>query len=272
MSQFKKSQNRLGVKSHNLLPHLDPALNKAYKDWYATLTPEQLKELGGKPHPSNLTGEINPIFRNATTPDSWDEFSNHNSGPTANLGRLFFRCLSHYDAEPVEPSDLAKAPPNHLHVIVVLELMRKVLTVYSSAPDVSTRLHGDIVALALGFPGMTVGSVARKYSITRQAASKRLRNVIKAVGLPPTQRMISQASNPTLDILTKVGCPMPLIRPKKRKSRKSPLNNDKQGDVMGAVTPIKRQKTPLNRVKGVKRGVRNLLAPPPLRGGSHKPK
>lgn len=212
-----RSKNGVNSPGSNILPDLSQPLSQAYREFYASLTPEQLESLGGKPHPSNLTGEINPSYKYATSPDDWEKFSESRNSTVKGIGRAFFNALATYDRDPVDEQEISTTPPNHLHMVVVMELLRKVLMIYTNAPDPATRLHGDTVALALGFPGLSVGGLARKYGITRQAASKRLRNIIKALDLPPTQRMLLHATSPISQAIKKSGITIPLTRPKKKR-------------------------------------------------------
>lgn len=210
----RRGGQKLGdSKFASYIPITPPPLAKAYKGFYNSLTPEQLKMLGGKPDPRNLTDEIRPQTKNATNPDDWDYFTDGSAGqPQTNL---FGKALCHYDPEPIEPDAQNNSKPNHIHLIVLMEVLRKVLKVYEVASDPSTRLHGEVVAVALGFPGMTVGSLAKAYGCTRQAVSKRLRRVITALDLPPTYRMVVHSTQPThLTTMGKAGCSYP--KPTKR--------------------------------------------------------
>lgn len=215
----QKQGNRPGSREHNLFPHLSPGLVDEYKRFYASLSPDQIAKLGGIPHPSNLTGEINPTFKYANTPEHWDYFSDAKGMASQGMKDVFLRALTYWQETPVDEADLAKVPPGHLHVLFVLELIRKVLLVYTGAPDPQTRLHGEIVCLALGFPGPNCATLARKYKVSRQAVSKRLRNVIEAIGLPPTARMVSQAS-PVIRAIINAGGNIPhQIPPKSARSQ-----------------------------------------------------
>lgn len=211
-----KAAHAGGSPGHNFKPHLNPQLSKAYRQFYASLTPEQLKAIGGQPHPSNLTGEINPQLRNATSPDNWERFSDANGGALKGLAQVFMRGLATYDQAPVEADELDQAPPSHLHILQVMQLIRRVLMVFTTAPDTSTRLHGEVVAIALGFPGVSVATVSRKYGVSRQVVSKRLRKLIKDVGLPLTRRMTLKAQ-----AMAQAGVSIPLQNKQTKASRVS---------------------------------------------------
>lgn len=198
------------------LPHLSKDLADTYRQFYASLSPDQLAQLGGAPHPSNLTGEVNPSYKYAQTPDTWDLFGEKQAHTS--WGQSLVRSLS--TLPDTSPDELGAAPPNTMHTVAVLEILRRVLMIYTTAPDTSTRLHGEVVALALGFPGLSVASLSRKYGVTRQAISKRLRNTIKGLGLPPTSRMLSQASPAIKAILAGDAPPPPLSAPKRRRKRR----------------------------------------------------
>lgn len=190
----RQKGSKPGAREHNFYPHLPQELVEEYRRFYASLSPDQIAKLGGVPHPSNLTGEVNPTFKYATTPEHWDYFSEAKGHASQGMKDVFLRALTYWQDRPVDQEEMDEAPPGHLHILFVLELIRKVLLVYTKAPDPQTRLHGEIVCLALGFPGPNCASLARKYKVSRQAVSKRLRNIIEGIGLPPTARMIAQAS------------------------------------------------------------------------------
>ena len=201
----------------NYLPKLPKDLADQYRQFYSSLSPAQLAQLGGAPHPSNLTDEINPSVKYSNTPDTWDTFGERQAHTS--LGQSLVRCLS---SQPdIDPADLSANQGQHLHPVAVLEIIRRVLLIYTTAPDTSTRLHGEVVAMALGFPGLTVSTLSRKYGVTRQAISKRLRNIIKGLGLPPTSRMLSQASPAIKAILAGDTPTPPLHRQAKRHRRPS---------------------------------------------------
>lgn len=167
----------------NALPYVPKPLQAAYRKWYDSLTPEQLATLGGKPHPSNPTGEVSPIFKEHLHIEEQDGFSN-----TPKTRSVFLTLFS--DDQP--PADPQEAQPSQSHIpsFLVLEIVRKVLHAWTSAPDRSTRLHGEVLGVALGIPGETISTLAKKYGCTRQAVSKRHRSIVKALSLPPSTRML----------------------------------------------------------------------------------
>jgi hypothetical protein len=171
----------------NALPKINKRLAATYRDFYASLTPEQLESLGGKPHPSNLTGEATRILKNNLYISEEGDDSQPDQ-PTYQQGASLTTILS----RERDPSDIDAdtASPDLIPALIVLEIIRKVLHAWTSAPDRSTRLHGEVLGIALGIPGESVSSLARKYGCTRQAISKRHRSVIKALSLPPNTRML----------------------------------------------------------------------------------
>lgn len=193
------SHKQDGPKYGTYIPETSPKLSKAYHKWYDSLTDAQLEAIGGRPDSCNPTAEIRPETKNATNPDDWDYFTSGDNG--SKQPNIFAKAICHIDAEPIEPGD-ATAKANHLHIIIVMEVLRKVLKVYEVASDQSTRLHGEVVALALGFPGLTVSTLAKRYGCTRQAVSKRLRRVVTALNLPPTYRMLVHGGGAS--VITKI--------------------------------------------------------------------
>lgn len=176
-----------GVRS-NYIPFIPSQLAGEYSKFYATLTPAQRAELGASE--SNPTGEIRPLHKSDEyqTSEPIRALLSHGDDSTLPRGGIFTDAILHQDCEPVEPSEL-NTKPQHLHLLVVHTILRRVLRIFECASEPSTRLHGDVVAIALGIPGFTVATVARTYGVTRQAVSKRLRRVIAHLGLPPTERM-----------------------------------------------------------------------------------
>lgn len=176
-----------------------PALAEEYRKFYATLTPSQLAALGfkGKTKAAHLmdpdlnpTGEIRPLCRDNQTLSSLDP-DNPSPMPAANL---LSAALIHNDPQPQEAQD-NPGRPTKLDLVVVLEVIRRLLSIYEVSTDRKTRLHGEIIALALGVPGASnVADLARKYQCSRQNISFRLVKVVKSLDLPPTWRM-SQAAH-----------------------------------------------------------------------------
>lgn len=170
----------------NALPYVSKPLQAAYRKWYDSLTDEQLAQLGGRPHPANPTSEVTPIFKDHLHIEDRDDQTPTHRQPTEH------KSVYHILSTERDPSDITEGHTNHesLPAILVLEIVRKVLHAWTSAPDRSTRLHGEVLGIALGIPGETVSSLARKYGCTRQAISKRHRSIVKALSLPPTTRMV----------------------------------------------------------------------------------
>lgn len=221
-------QRTSGPKFGTYIPETNPKLSKAYAKFYDSLTPKQLEALGGRPDSCNPTAEIRPESKNATNPDDWEYYTNGEANRKQQ--NIFAKAICHIDADPIEPGD-ADAKTNHLHIILVMEVLRKVLKVYEVASDQSTKLHGEVVALALGFPGLTVSTLAKKYGCTRQAVSKRLRRVVTALNLPPTYRMIVHGTDMSLLAMIQKGASkgrMARLRGKPTPPLKTPLKTGKQ--------------------------------------------
>lgn len=178
-----------GIQS-GYIPHLSPDLAKAYAAFNATLTPEQREALGTSK--ANPTGEIRPEQKDELCVNPRDynlTGSGHEEGQ-GNLSNIFIEALTYNDPVPVSEDELtSQGRKGHIHILVVFTVIRRVLRIFECASDPVTRLHGDVVALALGLPGYTVGNIARAHGCTRQAVSKRLRRVIHALDLPPTYKM-----------------------------------------------------------------------------------
>ena len=215
-AKHSRTANQNGKVGSNMLPAIPDHIRKAYREFYKGLTKEQLDALGGSPHPSNLTGEINPHFKYSTSPDNWDEIDTQ--------AQPIFKGLTYQDAPPLEPGDLEATPPAHVHLVVVLQIIRKILLAFTASPDASARLHGEVLALAVGFPGISVKSIASKHGITRQAISKRLRVIINHLGLAPTQRMLihQPTLTPTLASIDRAGVSPPISIKQRRKRRQGP--------------------------------------------------
>lgn len=196
----------------NALPNIPKPLQAAYKAFYATLTPDQLKAIGGKPHPSNLSGEITPTLKECLHIPTTEGESCQ--------GRTVYDLLS-ADQDPAELTD-SPTPSNLIPAILVLEIVRKVLHAWTSAPDRSTRLHGEVLGVALGIPGETVTSLSRKYGCTRQAISKRHRSIVKALSLPPNVRMVL-ARTKAAEVLRRKNIALP-TRNKRLKGHTPPIN------------------------------------------------
>lgn len=203
----------------NALPKINKRLAATYRQFYSTLTTEQMASLGGKPHPSNLTGEVTRILKNNLyISEEGDENPDH---PTHQQGASLTAILS----RERDPSDIDAdtTSPDLIPALIVLEIIRKVLHAWTSAPDRSTRLHGEVLGIALGIPGESVSSLARKYGCTRQAISKRHRSVIKALSLPPNTRMLLARSK-AAQVLQRKNIALPT-----KKARQKFIKDGKQG-------------------------------------------
>lgn len=178
------------------LPALPQDLSEEYRKFNESLSPDQRAALGlGNPK-DNPTGEVRPICRDATpTPLDADQEADFNST------NLFSEALIHNDPEPEDPA-APNSNPTRLNLVVVLEVIRRLLSIYEAASDRKTRLHGEVIALALGVPGAgSVADLARKYGCSRQSVSGRLVRVVEALDLPPTWRMAqAKARLPLEDI------------------------------------------------------------------------
>ena len=228
----KKPPNRLGTGPMpsmfgHCLPHIPKPLQATYKAFYASLTPEQMASIGGKPHPSNLSGEVRPLLKDMGT-----------VSPTVYEGEdASHMSLSDTLLAPTEPSHLPDEQEHQSSIptILVLEIVRKVLHAWTSAPDRSTRLHGEVLGIALGIPGETVTSLSRKYGCTRQAISKRHRSIIKALSLPPSVRMVLARSKVT-QTLKREGIAIPTKKKRlrgkytARQTKKTPPTPSNQGE------------------------------------------
>lgn len=190
MSQGEPFSRQDGVQS-NYIPHLPSDLAKAYAKFNAGLTPRQRAELGISE--ANPTGEIRPeqkdeLFVNPRELDLNGSGFNEGQG---NLSNIFIEALTSHDPIPLSDQELQQHHrKGHIHILVVFTIIRRVMRIFECASDPVTRLHGDVVGLALGLPGYTVSSLARAHGCTRQAVSKRLRRVIHALDLPPTYKML----------------------------------------------------------------------------------
>lgn len=190
------------------VPTLSADLAEEYRKFNQGLSPQQRAALGIKNPEDNPTGEIRPICRDA------EEFPVE----ADNLDRpnLLTEAFIHNDPNPADPS-AGNPNPNKLDLIVVLEVIRRLLSIYEVAVDLKTRLHGEVIALALGVPGTkSVSDLARKYGCSRQAVSCRLVRVIEALDLPPTWRMITAANAQRLKDLDN------LTKTSRKKASKSP--------------------------------------------------
>lgn len=181
------------------IPDLSQGLAEEYRKFNQSLSKEQREALGVRNPADNPTGEIRPIVREAVAlPIDADNMDDHN-------GRPILSALVHNDQPAQEPAQDPIA--NRLDMVTVLEVIRRLLTIYEVSPDSRTRLHGEIIALALGVPGSEpVSDLARKYNTSRQTVSKRLVRVIESLDLPPTWRMLAARESEklkTLDRITK---------------------------------------------------------------------
>lgn len=193
--RVKASFNRGLAPRHysSYIETLPDNLRAAYAKFNASLTPAQRKALNISSGDENPTGEMR-----LTSKD-------HSPIPEENSENLYARLFTTYDPEPQEPGE-ADPTATRLDLIVVLEVIRRLLTIYEVATDPKTRLHGEVIALALGVPGTpTVSELSRRYQCSRQAVSHRLTQVIKALDLPPTWKMAQAANRTSLNAIGRVG-------------------------------------------------------------------
>lgn len=202
-----KAQSNLHSDFGNCLPSIPKHIQGAYREFYASLTTEQLESLGGKPHPSNLSNEVRPLLKEA-------QHIPHADPTDDPKGNSVFSMLA-TDAPPASIDDLPTTSST-IPAIIVLEIVRKVLHAWTSAPDRSTRLHGEVLGVALGIPGESISTLARKYGCTRQAISKRHRSIIKALSLPPSVRMVLGRTK-AAQVLLRKNIAIP-TKPKRRKA------------------------------------------------------
>lgn len=189
MNQDTGYSRKDGVQS-NYIPFLPSPLADAYAKFNAGLTPQQRAELGASEH--NPTGEIRPHYKDelCVSPRDYPMVGSGQQEGQGNLSNIFIEALTCHDPIPLSPEEIqSQTSRGHIHILVVFTIIRRVMRIFECAGDPVTRLHGDVVALALGLPGYTVGNIARAHHCTRQAVSKRLRKVIQALDLPPTYRM-----------------------------------------------------------------------------------
>lgn len=218
------------------IPHLNRQLAQEYARFNASLSPEQKALLGVTD--ANPTGEIRPQYKDelCVTPRDYGlSGSGHEEGQ-GNLSNIYIEALTCRDQVPMSADEISQiGKKGHIHILVVFTIIRRVLRIFECASDPVTRLHGDVVALALGLPGYTVGNIARAHGCTRQNISKRMRRVIHALDLPPTYKMQMATVQGAPDY-TRHG--KPLRKPSKH-----------LGDISGRITSCNGLGSPASRLK-----------------------
>ena len=74
----------------------------------------------------------------------------------------------------------------------VLDIISKAMSVFTDSVHPAVRLHGTCVKIALGVPGVpNMSELARANNVTRAEVSRRVKNIQKKMGLPPSVYMKS---------------------------------------------------------------------------------
>lgn len=75
----------------------------------------------------------------------------------------------------------------------MLDIISKAMSVFTDSVHPAVRLHGTCVKIALGVPGVpNMSELARANDVTRAEVSRRVKNIQRKMGLPPSIYMKSE--------------------------------------------------------------------------------